>query len=204
MNLKRHRKNLERLKGKRDQLQEQIKNETVDIKKLRHEKIDIDKAQVIIQIVAQQTQQQLEYCISNVVSLALSSVFPINPYEFVVRFEIRRGRTEADLFFKRNGELIHPLSSSGGGAIDIASFALRVTMWSMNKTRNTLWLDEPFKHLKGREANRRAIQMVKEISDNLDLQIVMVSDERVAIEDIEKGADKIFTIVLKKGRSRII
>jgi len=62
-------------------------------------------------------------------------------------------------------------------------------------------LDEPAQNIKGDEANIKFIQMVKAVSERLGLQIIMVSDERVPLEDIEKGADKVFKVSIKNGKS---
>lgn len=204
MTLQDYKKKLERKYGQKDQIK-------TDIKSLKQQKIDIknvlinaEEAQLIIQIVAKQTQEKLEYRISEVVTLALASVFD-NPYEFKIKFEIKRGKTECKLYFVRNESERNPRESGGWGAVDVASFGLRVACWTLEKPRkrNVLILDEPFRHLKGKEANIKAIQMVKEISKKLKLQILMINDERVPLSEIEKGADKIFNVVLKKGKSQI-
>lgn len=83
--------------------------------------------------------------ISSIVSLALSSTG--FDYSFVIKFVQRRGTTEADLLFVKDGEELNPLTCSGGGALDIASFALRIAIWSLNKKSPVFILDEPFKHL---------------------------------------------------------
>jgi ABC-type proline/glycine betaine transport system ATPase subunit len=87
----------------------------------------------------------------------------------------------------------------------VAGFALRLASWSMENphSRNTLIMDEPFKHLKGFDENVRVIAMVKELSKKLNLQIIMVHDERVPFEEIEKGADKIFHTTIRHGISKV-
>ena len=122
---------------------------------------------------------------------------------FPIKFVPRRNKTECDITFVRGGSERDPMESTGFGAADICGFALRIAAWCIQKkkSRPILALDEPFKHLKGVEPNRRAIQMMKEVSDKLGLQIISVSDERASIEDIEKGADKIFSVSIKNGRS---
>jgi KaiC/GvpD/RAD55 family RecA-like ATPase len=62
-------------------------------------------------------------------------------------------------------------------------------------------LDEPAQNVKGDDANIKFIQMVKSVSERLGIQVIMVSDERVSLEDIEKGADKIFKVSIKNGKS---
>lgn len=178
-----------------------LKEELAENKKslIRHE-----KAREIVREVGMKTQQQLQYHISDITSLALEAVFP-NPYNLTVEFVQRRNKTECDLFFEREGEKINPISDSGLGAVDVASFALRVASWSMMRprTRNVMILDEPFKHLKGAEANKKVLDMINEISKKMGLQIIMVSDERVSREDIIESADKVFEVSIKNGRSRV-
>ena len=100
-----------------------------------------------------------------------------------------------------------PVGFTGGGAIDIASLALRIAYLSMRqdiKVRRLLLLDEPFSRLKGEEANKRALAIIQEISKNLGLQIIMVSDERIPREDIIANADKVFEVSQnRKGESRV-
>jgi DNA repair exonuclease SbcCD ATPase subunit len=95
--------------------------------------------------------------------------------------------------------------SGGGGAIDVASFALRIALWSMQqpKTRPTLILDEPFKHLKGEVTNRKVLEMVNKISKKLNIQIIMVSDERVSREITSEFTDKLFETSIVDGVTQI-
>jgi hypothetical protein len=151
------------------------------------------------------TQQQLQYHISDITSLALESVFD-DPYELAVEFVQRRNKTECDLYFVRKGNRVDPLTASGVGAVDVACFALRVASWSMNTphSRPVLLLDEPFKHLKGQEENLRVLDMIKEISKKLQLQIIMISDERIDREATIAATDRLFEVKIRKGISKII
>lgn len=196
---------LEQKKGQRNQIANQIDSATVVLNIALAHKLDLEQAQTIMQLVAQATQEELKYHISELVTLALTAVFDEN-IEFEVDFQQRRNQTEADLWFLREGEREHPLNASGGGLVDVAAFALRVSLWSLQKPRcrPILILDEPFQHVKGEAANIRAIQMVKEVSNRMKLQVIMVSDERVPLEEIEAGADRVFKIGLRKGVSYIM
>lgn len=204
MTLNELRYKLERKKGERDSLLSTI----VELeKKIEEGKKSVrahDKARKIIQEVALKTQQQLSYNISGIASLALETVFD-TPYELKLEFVERRNKTECDIYFVRDGLKIDPFSG-GGGAIDIASFALRVALWSMAtpKPRPTLVLDEPFKHLKGEVANQKVLEMVSKISKKLGIQIIMVSDERVSREVTVEYADKLFEASIKDGITNII
>jgi len=160
----------------------------------------LQKALQILRLVGLKTQQQLEFHISDLVSMALSSVFH-NPYKLAVEFVERRGKTECDLYFERDGNKIEPIGSAGGGAVDIASFALRLASWSMQnpKSRNTLILDEPFRFLSPGFLPQ-ASELLKEISKKLDVQIIAVTHS----DTLANMADRQFVCKLKKNGVSVI
>lgn len=186
-------------RGKRKFLAEE-KERLVNKKEELSEKYNIlVKARTIVQIVAEQTQKKLEYHISNLVSMALASVFP-DPYVFNLRFVQKRNKTEAELVFSKNGnETDDILNTGGGGVADIASIALRISLWSIKKTRPTLILDEATKFLHSPEYQEKASQMLKEVSEKLGLQIIMVSDQKNILE----YADNIIPIINHNGVSTL-
>lgn len=183
--------------GKRDLIQSHIKQSKNNITLLKTEKLNTEQAQTIIQTVAKQTQQQIEFHISNIISMGMAAVFD-DPYEFLVEFVERRRTIECDLWFVRNDQKINPMDASGGGPVDLASFLLRVSLWSLGHTRNVLILDEPFKFLSV-DLQPKAAEMMKLISEKLNLQIIMVTHSEHLIEE----ADKIFRIELIKGISKV-
>lgn len=194
---------LEQKKGEKAQVERTISDLESRIQEGQKAVRAHDKARKILQEVALKTQQQLSYNVSGIASLALETVFD-TPYELKLEFVERRNKTECDIYFERDGLKIDPFSG-GGGAIDIASFALRVALWSMAspKTRPTLILDEPFKHLKGELANRRVLEMVSKVSSKLGIQIIMISDERVSREITTEFADKLFETSIENGITTI-
>jgi hypothetical protein len=194
---------LEQKKGERSQIERTIVSLESEISEGNKSVRAHEKARLILQEVALKTQQQLSYNVSGIASMALETVFD-TPYELCLEFVERRNKTECDIYFVRDGLKIDPFSG-GGGAIDIASFALRVALWSMSdpKTRPTLILDEPFKHLKGENANRKVLEMVSKISKKLGIQIIMVSDERVSRETTSEFADRLFETSIDKGITRV-
>lgn len=152
---------------------------------------DALKAREVINIVAKETEQQLEMRITNIVTMALAAVFP-DPYEFKLVFSERRNQTEADLLLVRNGEELSPVDGAGGGVLDVVSFALRIAVLLMSGYRRVIILDEPFRHLSA-DLQSKASEMMKMLSDKLGIQFIMVSHE----EGIIDCADNIITI--KKG-----
>lgn len=200
--MRNYRNALEQKKGELKSISNSIEHFSIKLKELIEFRNNLEKAQEIIILISQATQQELQYHINELVSLSLAAVFD-DTYTFEVDFVQRRNQTEADLWFVRDGERINPLYATGGGPIDVAAFALRVSLWSLrkNRSRAILVLDEAAQHIKGDDANIKFIQMVKGLSERLGIQVIMVSDERVPLEDIEKGADKIFKVSIKNGKS---
>ena len=158
-----------------------------------------EEAREIIRTVGASTQSQLTFHIKDIVSLALDSVFD-SPYSFGIDFVQRRSKTECDLYFERDGNRIDPLTASGVGAVDIASFALRIASWSMARprTRNVIILDEPFRFL-SENYQEQASLMLREISQRLGIQFVVITHSIT----LTTSADKVFEVSIKKGVSQI-
>lgn len=156
------------------------------------------KARMIISEVAKTTQQHIEIQISTLVSSCLAAIFP-NPYEFQLRFVQIRNKTECNLVFIKNGNETNDLLYTGGGGVsDIASFALRVSIWCIQKTRPTIILDEPFRFVSV-DLQKKCSALLKELSIKLGLQIIMSSH----LPELIEGADKLFLCEYEKGISQV-
>jgi len=110
----------------------------------------------------------------------VDSEFP----EFVAKMEERRGKIECDLLFMENGKTYQPKEGSGFGAVDVASFALRIARWSLSPNAPIFLLDEPFRDLSP-DLHKKASQMVDMLSKELGLQFVLISHA----EDINECAN---------------
>lgn len=199
MTIKELRNRLEQQKGQQFQVQKSLTTLEDELKTSKRSLIRHEKAREIVRKIGLDTQQQLQFHISDITSLALEAVFD-DPYELKVEFVQRRNKTECDLKFVRGDLEIDPIEASGVGAIDVAAFALRITSWSMMqpRTRNTIILDEPFRFL-STNYQERASAMIKEISEKLGLQFIIVTHE----EELLASADKVFEVSIKKGRSKV-
>jgi len=186
-------------KGVRQRIETELEAKETKLKQLQTDLFSYEKARAIMQLVAKETQEQLEYKISELVSLGLSAIFD-NPYELVLNYEIKRGKTEADLLFKRGENVVKPMLASGGGAVDVAAFGLRVAIWSLKspRTRNTLIFDEPFKFI-SKNHQVKAGQLLSEISSKLGIQIIMVTHNQEFIS----AADKVFNVKKENGISKV-
>jgi DNA repair exonuclease SbcCD ATPase subunit len=176
-------------RGKQEVLLSQLQNSKKDLKRKGFHLEAVTEARAIFQKAAQDTQAKLEEHIGNLVTKALGVVFE-DPYEFKLEFVQKRGKTEADLWFVRHDQKCNPVDASGGGAVDIASFALRIAYWSLTKkTRPIFLLDEPFKHLSA-DLQGLASDMLTMLAKQLKVQIIMVSHIKPLIE----GADNIIKL----------
>ncbi len=206
MSTQKLRNQLEHRKGQRDQITRNVEEVSETIRMSVRLINRYERALEIVKHVGLMTQKQLEYHLAEQVSLAMEAVFD-DPYQLKVNFQEKRGKTEAEILFVRRDMEFPPIGSSGGGAIDVASFALRIAYWSMRQdktVRPILLLDEPFSQLKGEDANKRALAVVQEISKQLKVQIIMVSDERIPREDIVDNADRVFHVSQnRKGISSV-
>lgn len=154
---------------------ENMKEQMLKSEKLYKAKLE---AQKWLQSIAQIVQQQVHDRISGVVSRCLEAVFD-DPYEFKIFFEQKRGRTEARLAFVRNEQEYVPSDASGGGAIDVGAFALRLSCLVLTRPplRRLLVLDEPFKNVNGVQYQERIGKMIEMITQELGVQIIMVTDD---------------------------
>lgn len=190
---------LERRKGQRMQQEQQIESLKTEIRNLKKELFNHEKALAVVREVALQTQQQLQYHISDITSMALESVFP-DPYEVKIDFVERRNTTECDIYFERDGVRVDPLEASGYGAVDIAAFALRIAAWSMSvpRKRNVIIMDEPMRFVSA-EYQEAASAMIKEVSDKLGMQFIIISHNPV----MATYADRVFETSIRKGITKI-
>jgi DNA repair exonuclease SbcCD ATPase subunit len=179
-------------------IESQLSNLQTQKKTLKRDYIRKERALEFIKDIALKTQSQLEFHLSDMVSTGLNSVFD-QEYNFRVIFEIKRGKTECNLYFEKDGNLADPLTQSGLGAADVAAFCLRCAGYSMNPIyRNTLVLDEPFKHL-SINYHEKVGALVKMLSEKLNLQIIMVTHSEI----MSRYADKIYKVSMTKGVSKV-
>ena len=171
--IKNYKAKLEQKKGYIHSLQKQAAtlNNTIDT--IDNNMQYAEQALAITQEVARQTQSQIKLHIEDIISMALEYILD-DPYKFELDFVVKRNKTECDIYFVRDGKRIKPIDQSGGGAVDIASFASRIALWSLGDTDNVLVFDEPFKFV-SREYQLKVGELLKKLSDQLGLQILMVS-----------------------------
>jgi len=198
-NIQTLRNRLEQQKGQKIQIEKSLSLLQSELNESKRSLRRCEQAREIIRIVGMETQKQLQYHISDITSLALEAVFP-DPYELEVEFIKRRNKTECDLYFVRGDMRVDPLTASGVGAVDVAAFALRIASWSMSKphSRNTIILDEPFRFLSV-DYQEKASIMLQTLSQKLGIQFIIITHEQTLTEH----ADKVFQVLIRKGKSKV-
>lgn len=197
--LRTYRSSLDKAKGRLQELNRAIAANREQLTEQKRSLRRHEQAREIMKEVGMKTQQSLQVHISDITTLAMEAVFN-DPYELVVEFVQQRNKTECNLLFARNGSMVDPLEASGGGAVDVAAFALRIASYTMQnpRSRNTIILDEPMRFLSV-DMQERASQMIKEISEKLGIQFIIITHESTLAMD----ADKVFEITKRKGVSKV-
>lgn len=139
--------------------------------------IYVEEAQQAAQQVAEQIQQRAHKQIAGVVSRCLETVFDDDNYGFKIRFDKKRGRTEAILILtKDEHEVEDPLNGDSGAVCEMAGFALRLSclVLAKPKLRKLLVFDEPFKSMSA-EYWQNTRSLLDGLSKDFGIQIIFVT-----------------------------
>ena len=133
-------------------------------------------AQKITQEVAKNLQEYAHQQISRVVTKCLSTIFAEDAYEFKIKFFQRRGKTEAELLFVRDGQEIDPCTAAGGGVVDVTAFALRLAALILTKPRRRRLIiaDEPFRFL-SRGYRDKVRELLESLSKEMGIQFILTT-----------------------------
>ncbi len=166
-----------------------IKREKEALAVTKKKILNAEKARKVVQTTAEAVQQKVHGQVAGVVKRCLKAVFGEEAYDFEIKFESKRGKTEARLVFLRAGKEIDPLSAAGGGVVDLSSFALRLAclVLSTPRKRRFLSLDEPFKHLSS-EYRPLARELILALAKDLGIQFLVVTH----FDDLQCG--KVITL----------
>ena len=179
------RQQVEKTKNQYQLANAQFQEETENLKAIEERLENIRQAQHITQTVAQAIQQHAHKKIARVVTACLQTVFTDMDYEFKLRFDRKRNRTEAKPILIKDGhEIENPYdktekdnrSSESGGVLDIAGFTCQVAAIILSKPpiRPLLVMDEPFKGLSV-EYRAGARQIIQTLAKDFGIQFLMVT-----------------------------
>ncbi len=183
---------LNEFKGRQSLLNEQIDGTNNKLAELVHNREIFTKEVEVLTVVQEMTRNKIKEGFENMVSYALRSVFN-QDYKFVLNFDKRGNLSELDfnILAPERTEAGDVLEGFGGGVIDVASLALRITLMEISKPRmmGFICLDESMKHL-SKLYVPNCCKWIKKISKDLNRQIIWVTHN----EDIVNLADNVIKL----------
>lgn len=192
------------LKADRDYKLSIFKKSREELKSAKDRLSGAEELQKIFQVVAKNTQSNLEEHISNIVTLALDAVGGNPPPpEFVVRVEERRDGTEMDFLFKEGDREQHPLDSGSHGYANVTDFAARIAYIMLAiefgaDIRKTVIADEPFRDVQP-SRQYKVSEMLHMMNKELGIQFIIASHA----DGVNDNADRIFSLRKEGGVSVI-
>ena len=191
-------------KGRKEQLEEQLKSIEERLKMGEHD-IDIfEQVRILLQKTSDYAREQSRVRIEALVTNCLQYIFD-SSMEFKIEISEVRGRPDAEFYVvsQVNGETtkMKPQEARGGGVIDIISIALRLAMLQCSSVdiNGPIILDEPAKHVSD-EFIIQVAEFLKQVSIMFNRQVIMVTHNR----HLAEIADKAFKIELIDGKSTVI
>lgn len=176
MTLQAHRKKIDHALANYNYTMKALQNEEVALQKAKDQERHTLEAQRILQGIAEAVQESAHEQIASVVTRCLETVFGEDSYQFKIDFKQARGKTEARLLFVRDGCEMEPIDASGGGVIDVASFALRLSCLILARPahRRVIVMDEPYKWL-SRDYQPYMREMLEVLSKEFNMQFILVT-----------------------------
>jgi DNA repair exonuclease SbcCD ATPase subunit len=185
------------LRGRQKATTLNLQKSSDDIQLFHDLQLAIEEASVVLQDVAKESQEKVKVQLASLVTKALTTIYPEEPYTFLLKFVSERGQTSVYPTLVLNGNELDPMDNSGGMA-EVIAFALRIALIAIGKKPKLLILDEPFT---GISALRIPLvhEFIQQMSEDLHMQFVITTH----LDGLMEDADKSF-IVLKDGeQSRV-
>lgn len=150
------------------------------------ESLEMAKAYVVR--IGDQARKEVKNFIEDTVTFAIQSVYGME-YKFVAQFNYdKRDQFEVQWFIDRNGLLLEPRKDTiSGGLTDVTAFSIRLVIHALEEPDPApiLIMDEPFKNV-SKKYIPLVSKMVKDITEMLNLQIIMCSHTDELIEQADK------------------
>jgi DNA repair exonuclease SbcCD ATPase subunit len=135
----------------------------------------IAAAQILCQATATSLQAKAQEAFADIGTEAMADVFD-NPYNLLIEFKPSRGKSEAVILFERDGEKYNPMRSVGGGTIDVAAMALRLSAMVLTRppVRRCLILDEPCRFV-SQSYRSRVATILEQLAESYGVQFIIVT-----------------------------
>lgn len=171
-----HRRRADSLLAELHHARSTVREESERLESLRKLLTVAEKGQRFLQEAARAVQQTAHEQVSKVVTRCVRTVYGADGFDFKMDFERKRGRTEANISFLKEGHPVSPTMDTGGG-LDVSAFALRLVAVLLTTSRRLLVMDEPFRFVNGREYQERVARLVPALAEELDFQLVIATDD---------------------------
>jgi DNA repair exonuclease SbcCD ATPase subunit len=138
--------------------------------------------------------------VQSLVSQALTAVFE-RPYECRLTQVVKRGQPEVSITVVDGDREMDPVTSMGGGILDVISLALRVVVWTLmpNKTDGVIILDEPARLVNSETSVKNLGSLLKLLSESLSVQFIVVTNRPA----LSLGASRVFEVSKEGNESRV-
>ena len=149
------------------------------------ESLEMAKAYVIR--IGNQARKEVKKFIEDTVTFAIQTVYG-EEYKFVAQFNYdKRDQFEVQWFINKNGILLEPRKDTiSGGLTDVTAFSIRLVIHALEEPEPApiLIMDEPFKNI-SKKYIPLVSKMIKDITEMLNLQIIMCSHTDELIEQAD-------------------
>ena len=167
---------------------EELANVQSEIEELQNSVGSLKKIHSIFKEGAVISQTFLSEYLENLVTDAISVVFPDHNTKFKVQFVTSRD-TQCILSMEENGKKLTLFNSDGYGALDIVSIALHAAYIILDGSEKIMILDEPFRHLSV-DRHELAAKMLKGLSHKLGIQMII----NTHLQYIDEIADNVIRV----------
>lgn len=175
--LKQFREKINEIKAEKRILSAQLLEKEVEKSEAEIFGVDCLEARSIIQAVAEKTQGLMVRYFTNLITPLLRAIW-LDNREFIIEFVKKRNTTECECFISKDGNRAGIFDSSGGGVKNLVSLGCRLAFFALEKKSRPLFiLDEPFSSLNSEEYQERVASTIKEISDKMGVQFLIISDQ---------------------------
>ena len=147
------------------------------IMELKEQKEAWKEAQTLIQSIVSVVQNRVYKRLCTVATKCLQVLFGKN-YRLSIKFEQKRGKTEARMCIMQGDMELDPMEASGGGLTEIASFAIRLAVLELKRKNKQqpqlIVLDEPFCFLAENKIPTM-MKLIHQLAVTMNFQFVIVS-----------------------------
>lgn len=180
----------------RNQIERDLKRHQLEFDKKKTEYNSACAVETLFQEVTKEMQTELKGFLTEVNQQALDLVFP--GYIFDIEFSTKNNTSSAEIAIINNGRSQKPMEANGGGLDDILALCSQMAAKKMGNTRNVIFADQPMSNLSKGEKEKLAIDMLKTLTTDMEIQYIMISH----IDNQIDSADKTIKICIKDDPER--